>query len=67
MLMPGEELRVLILPGNLNDTPGGEDLVLIITEEEFMKMWRRGQAMIRNRRLKGKWVDGDFRRSLEIC
>ncbi len=67
MLIPGEEFKVLILPGNLNDTPGDEDLVLIITKEEFMRMWRRGQAMVRNRRLKGKMNDGDFARSPEIC
>jgi hypothetical protein len=52
--------KVLILPGDLNNTPHGEDLVLLITQEEFLRMWGRGQAMIRNRKLKGKAVDGYY-------
>jgi hypothetical protein len=62
-----DEFKVLVLPGDLNDTPGGEDLVLIIMEEEFMRMWRRGQAMIQNRSSKGKPINGNLARSLEIC
>jgi hypothetical protein len=55
-----DEFKVLILPGNLNDTPYGEDLVLLMTKEEFLRMWERGQAMIQNRKLKGKAIDGYF-------
>ncbi len=55
-----DEFRILILPGNLNDTPNGEDLVLIITLDEFLKMWRRGQAMLKNREVKGRSFDGGF-------
>lgn len=55
-----EGFKVLILPGELNGTPNGEDLVLLITEEEFMRMWRRGEAMLRNWQLKGKTIDGNF-------
>lgn len=60
------EFKILILPGDLNKTPHGEDLYLVITQEEFMRMWRRGEAMLRNRRLKGKEIDGDFTGSIEI-
>ncbi len=52
------EFKILILPGNVNQTPHSEDIVLLITEEEFLRMWRRGQIMIRNRELKGKGIDG---------
>jgi hypothetical protein len=62
-----EEFKVLILPGDLNDTPNEEDLYLVITKEEFIRMWRRGEVMLRNRRLKGKQIDEDFRASIEIC
>lgn len=58
--------KVLVLPGNLNDTPHGEDLVLLITEEEFLRMWKRGQAMLRNRRLKGWNIRGDITGSIEV-
>lgn len=61
-----DEFKVLILPADLNDTPNGEDLVLILTEDEFLRMWRRGQTMVRNRQMKGPEVDGDFRGSLKI-
>jgi len=54
------EFKILILPGELNNTPHNEDIVLLLTEEEFMRMWKRGQALIRNRALKGKTVDGDY-------
>lgn len=59
--------KILILPGNLNDTPHQEDLILLITEEEFLKMWKRGQAMMRNRGLKkedifnGQYIAGSFK------
>jgi len=49
-----DEFKILLLPGELNDTPDKQDLVLLVTEEEFLKMWKRGQTMLRNRRLKGK-------------
>ena len=55
-----DEFKVLIIPGDLNHTPHGEDLVLLITEDEFLRMWRRGQAMMRNRKLKGKTIDGYY-------
>jgi len=61
-----DDFKVLILPGKLNDTPHGEDLVLLITEQEFLRMWRRGQAMVRNRGLKkedildGRCITGSF-------
>ena len=55
-----EIFRILILPGDLNHTPHGEDLVLLLTEDEFLRMWKRGQAMIRNRKLKGKAIDGYY-------
>ncbi len=56
--MENNGFRVLILPGNLNQTPHSEDIVLLITEEEFLRMWRRGQAMLRNRELIGRGIDG---------
>jgi hypothetical protein len=56
--MANNEFKVLILPGELNNTPHSEDIVLLITEEEFLMMWRRGQIMLRNRNLKGKGIDG---------
>ena len=62
-----DEFKVLILPAQLNNTPHNEDMILLVTREEFMKMWRRGQAMIRNRKLKGKGIDEDFRTGIEIC
>jgi hypothetical protein len=62
-----DDFKVLILPGELNETPNSADIVLLITEEEFMKMWKRGQAMLRNRQLKGRTIDDDFRTSTEIC
>ena len=62
-----EDFKVLILPADLNDTPNGEDLILILTKDEFLRMWRRGQAMVRNRQLKGRTIDGGFRASIEIC
>ena len=55
-----DDFRVLILPAELNDTPHGEDLVLVITQDEFLRMWKRGEAMVRNRQLKGKMINGDF-------
>ena len=55
-----EDFKVIILPGDLNNTPHGEDLVLLITEDEFLRMWKRGQAMIRNRKLKGKSINGYY-------
>ena len=61
-----QECKILILPGDLNDTPHGEDLVLVITEEEFMRMWRRGQVMLRNRALKGKGIHGDLTGSVKL-
>lgn len=61
-----EEFRILILPADLNDTPNHEDLVLIVTQDEFLRMWRRGQAMLRNRQLKGKKIEGNFRGSLAL-
>ncbi|MGA2463324.1 MAG: hypothetical protein ABSH06_03095 [Thermodesulfobacteriota bacterium] len=52
-----DEFKILILPADLNDTPNHEDLVLVITQEEFLRMWRRGQAMVQNRALKGQGID----------
>jgi len=60
------EFKVLVLPADLNDTPHGEDLVLVITKEEFLRMWRRGEAMVESRRLKGKEIDADFRGSITL-
>ena len=54
------EFKILILPGELNNTPHNEDIVLLLTEEEFIKMWKRGQVLIRNRALKGQTVDADY-------
>lgn len=64
--LKADGFKILILPGDLNNTPHGEDLVLLISYEEFARMWRRGQAMLRNRALKGKEIHGDFTGSLEI-
>ena len=55
-----EDFKIIVVPGNLNNTPHGEDLVLVVTLEEFLRMWKRGQAMIRNRKLKGKAIDGYY-------
>ena len=55
-----EDFKILVLPAELNDTPHGEDLVLVITQDEFLRMWKRGEAMVRNRQLKGKMINGDF-------
>ncbi len=61
------EFKILVLPAELNDTPNGEDLILLVSREEFMKMWSRGQAMLRNRASKGQRIDGqDFTGSTEI-
>ena len=56
--MKNDGFRVLILPGDLNQTPHSEDIILLVSEEEFLRMWRRGQAMVRNRELRGKGIDG---------
>jgi hypothetical protein len=61
-----DKFKVLILPADLNDTPNREDLVLIVTKDEFLRMWRRGQTMLRNWQLKGQEINGDFRRSLKL-
>lgn len=63
-----DEFKVLILPGTLNQTPHGEDIILLMTEEEFLRMWRRGQCMLKNRESRGKGIDGSrhFARSLEV-
>jgi hypothetical protein len=55
-----KDFKILIVPGDLNNTPHSEDLILLITEDEFLRMWKRGQAMIRNRKLKGKAIDGYY-------
>lgn len=54
-----DEFKVLILPGDLNKTPRGEDLILLITKEEFLRMWKRGQVILRNKGLK-EGEDGKF-------
>jgi hypothetical protein len=54
------EFKLLILPGNLNDTPHGEDLLLLITEEEFLRMWRRGQALLKKPLLGKRDFDGGY-------
>jgi hypothetical protein len=59
------DFKMLLLPGYLNYTPGGEDLVLLITEEEFMRMWARGQAMVRNRATKEKKEKADGKLSIK--
>jgi len=56
-----DDFKILILPGELNDMPNHEDLVLIVTEDEFLRMWKRGQAFIRNRALKGRGIDGNHK------
>lgn len=61
-----DEFKILILPADLNDTPHGEDLVLVVTLDEFLRMWRRGEAMLRNRQLKGQEIDADFRGSTKV-
>ena len=61
-----ENFKVIVLPGDLNNTPHGEDLVLVITLEEFLRMWKRGESMLRNRQLKGLKIDTDFTGSFEI-
>jgi hypothetical protein len=61
-----EDFKVLILPGELNNTPHGEDLVLVITQDEFLRMWRRGEAMLRNRKLKGCSIDTDYTGSTRL-
>ena len=55
-----DEFRVLVLPADLNETPNGEDIILLISEDEFMTMWKRGEAMVRNRALKGKGIDAKY-------
>jgi len=67
MINKDSEYKILILPRELNDTPDGEDLVLVITKDEFLRMWQRGQSMLRNRALKGQRIDGQhFTGSAEI-
>lgn len=61
-----DEFKVLILPGELNNTPHGEDLILVITQEEFLRMWKRGTAMLKNRREKGWNIDADFTGSTKL-
>jgi len=61
-----EIFKILILPGDLNHTPHGEDLVLVVTLEEFLRMWKRGEAMLRNRGLKGWKIDKDFTGSAQL-
>ena len=60
------EFKILILPGDLNETPHGEDLVLLVTQDEFLRMWNRGEAMLRNRRLKGWTIEPDFKGSTTL-
>ena len=64
--MENDDFKVLVLPGDLNNTPHGEDLILLITQDEFLRMWKRGEAMLRNRRLKGWTIEPDFRGSTQI-
>lgn len=61
-----DDFKVLILPGDLNNTPHGEDLVLVVTLDEFLRMLKRGEAMLRNRCLKGWKIEPDFRGSTQI-
>jgi hypothetical protein len=61
-----EDFKILILPGDLNNTPNGEDLFLVVTLDEFLRMWKRGEAMLRNRRLKGWKIEPNFRGSTQI-
>ena len=58
--------KVIVLPANLNDTPHSEDLFLVVTLDEFLRMWRRGETMLRNRRLKEWKIEPDFTGSTQI-
>lgn len=53
------EFKILILPGELNGTPNGEDLILLVNQEEFMRMWQRGQEMLRSQ----GYINGHFKGS----
>lgn len=61
-----ENFKIIILPGDLNSTPHGEDMVLVVTLDEFLRMWKRGEAMLKNRELKGRKIDADFTGSFGI-
>ncbi len=61
-----DDFKIIVLPGDLNNTPHGEDLVLVVTQDEFLRMWKRGEAMLRNRRLKGWKIESDFTGSTQI-
>ncbi len=60
------EFKILILPGELNSTPNSEDLILLVSQEEFMRMWQRGQTMLQNYHLNGRKVNGYFKGSLAL-
>lgn len=62
----GEDFKVIVLPGGLNNTPHSEDLVLVVTLDEFLRMWGRGQALVKNWKLKGINFEPDFAGSFEL-
>lgn len=57
-----KDFKIIVVPGDLNNTPHGEDLILLVSQEEFMKMWNRGQEMLRNQ----GYINGNSKRSLAI-
>jgi len=61
-----EDFKIIVVPGNLNNTPHGEDLVLVVTLEEFLRMWKRGEAMLRNRMKRGVSRDAAIRECLNV-
>ncbi len=61
------EFKLLILPADLNDTPNGEDLILLVSREEFLRMWERGRTMVQNLAPKGQKIHGQrFAGSAEV-
>jgi hypothetical protein len=59
-MMANSDYKILIIPGELNNTPHNEDLLLLVSQEEFIRMWQRGQDMLKGHNLKGIGIDGRF-------
>ncbi len=62
-----EDFKIIVLPSNLNPSaPAGESLVLLFTIDEMEKARQRGEAMLRNRMMKGINRDAAIRECLKL-
>lgn len=52
-----KDFRLVIVPAQMN--PEGENLLLVLTEDEYQRAKRRGETVLRNRGMKGVKVNFD--------